>query len=285
MRTATQRVYTALPRSLQIHMAEAVDSRLAAAAPAVSSLAFFTTITHNDAGPFVRNPDCWITGVDLTSVSPSNSTEDNERGGVAITKRHIIYAKHTQIGDGASVRFCTSSDVAVARTQTQHAEIGGTFPIFPDFCVGLLDSDLPSTIAVCKVAPDYMLPKIGYFPPIPVIQTDKDENGLVFDATSFSYGSQGINTANVKIPVNAKRLEFYQPIIAGDSGDPWFVLINDELVLIGITSGLDVADGSAVFGSCPIGLNGAINAAIVAADALGGVSTGYTVTNPNLSAF
>ena len=81
-------------------------------------------------------------------------------------------------------------------------------------------------------------------------------------------------------PTDADRLIFSEQVISGDSGNPSFLIVNDELVLVtvwtygGAGSGTPVADFIAD-----------INTMIATADTQAGVSTGYTVTEADFSAF
>lgn len=253
-------------------MASEIDSRIAGLTFATNG-PLFDTITHTDTGPFTRNADFWGSDIDLTCVSPSNSERDEFMSGTAITKRHVLYCKHGGEGtgyptDGTTMRFVAADNSIVLRTQSEHLELA-----LPDMCIGLLDSDLPAEITPCAVAPDNLLAYINFSPAIPALALDAEEKGLVHDidhiAARFVY---------TKAPTNATRLEFYEALITGDSGDPSFVIINGEPVLIGILKAVNEF-------MSPAGFNGVLNAGIVSVDALGGVSTGYTVTNPDLSGF
>lgn len=261
--------------SLQRHMAAQIDDRIAGLNPA-SALAIFSVINHADVGPFTRNVNCWAAGIasKLTCMSPSNSERAEFMAGTAITKRHVLYCKHGGIGvgfpsNGVTLRFVAADNSIVLRTQSQNVQLAR-----PDMCLGLLSADLPASIVPCPVASDDLLSYITYHPtPIPVMALDAEEKAIVKDIVRIQAGF-----VYTKTPTDAKRLEFHEPLVAGDSGDPVHVIINDELVLIGIVKDVDEH-------MSPCGFNADLNAAIVSVDALGGVSTGYTVTNPSLSSF
>ncbi|MGE9267636.1 MAG: Ig-like domain-containing protein [Verrucomicrobiales bacterium] len=173
---------------------------------------------------YTRNASNWATaaGIDLTSVSPWNSTGGNKRAGVAITPRHIVFAKHYQIGTGATVRFITADNTVVERTLTAKESLADT-----DLTIGLLDSDLPATITPCKVLPaDWE----DYFPTglehLPALCLDQEEKALVTDC--------GYTNGNLvmRVPTDATRLSYYEPKITGDSGNPAFLLLGGEAVLL-----------------------------------------------------
>lgn len=263
--------FAAAHSSLARHMANAIDGRLATASAAASSLALFTTITHDDVGPFVRNTGFWAVDLveRLTCICPSREGSSLVGLGTAITKRHILYHKHGgAIPDGDTLRFVTSDNTIVLRTQDKSTPL-----TIPDFTVGLLDSDLPATITPCPIAPDDIQSYLSFTQHIPILLVDQEGKGLVHDVRGMSQWSI-YNAA----PTNATRLNFYEAIVTNDSGKGWFGIINDQLVLLGLTQATTLGQGV-------MGFNSTINAGIVTVDALGAVSTGYTVTNPTLTGF
>lgn len=251
-------------------MARMIDGRLHAKTLATNG-DIFSTWTADDAGPFVRNTAFW--GVNMVSewtcVAPSVSTNGLFGLGVAITPRHILYHKHGgPITDGATLRFVASDNTIVLRTQDESVPLTE-----PDLIVGLLNEDLPASISFCKVAPDDFSSYLDFTASPPVAFVDQEGKCLVTDI-------QRIVSTLVfnRTPTDSQRLEFHEATVANDSGKAWFGIINDELVLLGVTR--DVTDAQGV-----VGRNAAINQAIEDVDAEGSVSTGYTVTNPDLDEF
>lgn len=254
-------------------MASELDSRLAGKTSA-AALAAYSLQTHTDVGPFTRNTSFWAADLvpQLTCASPSNSAASNRLSVTLITRRHMICTRHGGIGvgypsDGITVRFVTSSNTMVTRVISQH------FDTQYDFVVFLLDSDLPSSIAHAKIVPDGFRNYLSHSPRIPVFMFDQEEKGLVADIRETL-----ITRMDWIPPSNSVRAQFYELPVPGDSGDPVFCIINGEPVLIGLIT-------SEFHGPFFDGLNGAVNSAIASVDALGGVSTGYTASNPALTGF
>ncbi|XP_041376839.1 uncharacterized protein LOC121389310 [Gigantopelta aegis] len=181
---------------------------------------------------YVRNKDCWAYGLDLTSISPWNSYYGKQMAGVLVSPRHILFARHYRVGVNTIMRFVDVNNHVTERrviamhlvNRTEH----DTF-FYKDIAVGLLDKDVPSTISFARVMPREI---VHFHPPsnirLPVMNTDQEEKALVED---FDYyvGSE----IHLKKPlVNSTRHKFFELIISGDSGDPNFFVINQELVLI-----------------------------------------------------
>lgn len=220
--TAEQRVYqNGAAGSARAAAETAVDSLISGGTMAANGH-IFTTQDH-DSPSYTRNASCWAHGLTgMTGISPWNSTGANKRAGTAITPRHIVFAKHYQIGTGATVRFVAADNTVVTRTMTAKESITGT-----DLTIGLLDSDLPASIEPVKMLPasyeDRLPTGLAY---VPTLCLDQEEKALVTDG-----GSTGEMTV-FSVPTDADRLTFYEPKISGDSGNPAFLVIGGELALI-----------------------------------------------------
>ena len=220
--------------SLARECADAVDSRIAGETPSVAK-PIFTTQNHTTPS-YVRNQDCWAAGLDLTCISPWNSTGGALRAGTLVSPRHIVFAKHYMIDVGATVRFVKMDGTVVDRTMTAREYLGdylggnGNGPAFvrQDVCVGLLDSDVPSGINFCQILPYSIanqLPNIVHG--IPALCIDREENALVKCFYAYSDIARAMRN-----PTQSARDSFNEPLISGDSGNPGFLIIDSELVLI-----------------------------------------------------
>lgn len=243
--------------SLAKSASDAVDD-LIEGKSATTALKLFTTQDHTTP-TYVRNGDFWgaSLGNALCAISPWNTSGGPTRAGVAISDLHIIFAAHYQIGLGATVRFVLADNTVVSRTlvsRKTHPEYTGSSTGYAhDLTVGLLDSPLPAGVIPVKIPPDdYQdyLPGLSSQRSLPALCLDQEEKGLVTDLVgltaraSFSYA----NRVNWE-----KRAEFYESKISGDSGNPAFLLVNGELVLLtvwtfgGAGSGTSVlADAAAI---------------------------------------
>jgi hypothetical protein len=226
--TATTVVFNGyVTGSLARNCGDAVDTRIAGKTAATAK-PIFSTANH-DAGTYVRNTNCWAANLDLTCVSPWNSAGGISYAGTAISSRHIIFARHFQIPTNATIRFITTDNQVVTRTMTAKQSLSGS-DATTDLTIGLLDSALPASITPAKVlpanTPDY-LPSIGRVYAIPALAIDREENALI----TCLYQLTG-DMARFQSPSNATRVGYYEPLISGDSGNPAFLIIDNEPVLI-----------------------------------------------------
>lgn len=190
---------------------------------------------------YERDPLHWAADLDLTCISPWNSLEAHKRAGTLITPRHVIFAQHFPLPNGTEIRFVDSTDTIHTRTVSNTAQILTT-----DIRVGVLDSDLPSTIRFAKILPSNWA---TYFPTasepnlaIPVLATDQDENLLYMETRQLHYLYGGVRYVSLKRADELVRTQFaalHEQFITGDSGSAAFFVFNREPVLAGCVYGSD----------------------------------------------
>lgn len=244
---------------------------------AASALNIYSTQDHNTP-TYVRNTSCWAYPYRnvMTCISPWNSHNSHRRAGTLITPRHIIFAAHYQIANGSTIRFIDPDNNVVERTMTHRVSHPDYSPYYPDLTVGILDSDVDADILPCKFLPDNWQ---NYLPTniekIPALTLDQEEKALVTDGFSIS-----TTYTSFRVPTDSKRLEFYESKIVGDSGNPAFLIIDNELVLLTVWT-----FGGAGSGTSITYFKDDINSMIQSCDALASVSTGYTLTEIDLSSY
>lgn len=208
--------------SLAKNVTDIIDTRIVGKDASAKNI--FSTQNHTSQ-IYVRNTNCWAYGLDLTCISPWNSTGANTRAGTLISPRHIIFAKHYQISTGATVRFVMSDGTVVNRIMTAKQSIDET-----DITIGVLDSDVPAGISFAKIMP---LNWVDYAPNLeerlPTLALDQQEKALINDINSFNVDS-GI--VGFRSPIDPQRSIFYEDKIGGDSGNPAFLIINNELAIL-----------------------------------------------------
>ena len=270
--------------SLSEHLSNEVDSRINSGMTLAANGGLFTTQDH-DTPSYVRNVNFWGSDIDLTCISPWNSNAGNFKAGTLLTPRHLLGAAHYEFGVGTVVRFVAMDNTVVSRTVTgkkRHPDFNG---LSPDFTIYTLDSDVPASITHCKVMPsdvyDYMIYSRYvegvwysnmYFARPAGFGLDQEEKGLIADL----YKSGG--NAGFQNPVDSDRLLLHEPLVLFDSGNPGFIILNGELVCTTVWSG--PWGGTAISGQIAD-----LNQMIIDADTQAGVSTGYTVTEADFSAF
>ena len=256
--------------SLAKEVVNSVDNRISGL-NASTAKPIFSTQNHNTS-TYVRNSGCWVNDLDLTPISPWNATGADTRAGTLISPRHIIFAAHYQINNGATIRFVDTNNNVVTRTMVNKLTHPNYSPLYPDLAVGVLDSDVPpDTINFVKILPqnwnDY-LPSLSSLYRLPCLVLDKEEKALISELRSLS------TTARFSAPSNSTRLAFFENIVRGDSGNPAFLLIDDELVIITVWTYGGVGGGTSILFH-----KDAINTMMAT---LGG---GYSLTEIDLSGF
>lgn len=256
--------------SLAKEVNNAVDSRIVGLNASTAKPIFST---QNHASPsYVRNSGCWVNDVNLTSISPWNSTEGINRAGVLISRRHIIFAAHYQINNGSTIRFVDNNNNIVTRTMVNKLTHPSYVPYYPDLTVGLLDSDVPNTINFVKILPQNWsnyLPSLSNIYRLPCLVLDQEEKALISELYDLD------TYANFLSPTNLNRLAFFENVIIGDSGNPAFLIINGELVIITVWT-----YGGAGRGTSIVYHKDAINTMM---SSLAG--TNYSLTEIDLSGF
>ena len=262
-----------LSGSLAYHISDTIDSRLVGKNK-VDNLKIFTTQNHSTQ-TYVRNPNVWCADLPnlLTCMSPWNSTGGSQRAGTLISPRHIIFAAHFQINTNATIRFVKMDGTVVNRTMTNKITHPSYAPYYPDITVGLLDSDVPEDISFAKVLPsdwsDY-LPSLNVYTDgeIPAIALDQEEKALVTD-----WYRETVTTA-FNSPTSSDRLEMFELLIGGDSGNPAIIPINGEPVILTVWTFGGAGAGTSISNQVS-----AINSMMTT---LGG---GYQLTTISLSSF
>tara|TARA_R110002167_G_scaffold113022_1_gene285803 strand:- start:2353 stop:3600 length:1248 start_codon:yes stop_codon:yes gene_type:complete len=265
-------------------LSDVVDSALSGANP-LTQQDVYTSQDHGTP-TYVRNTSFFLNSQveALTCASPWNSVQGKNRAGTAITKRHAVLANHYNYGAGTTVRFIASDNSVITRTVVQASRILQN-GVGTDVWMVLLDSDLPTSITPCKLFPsgyDTYLPAgaaAGSYAAtdIPLLSLDQEEKGIILDFSKHGYPQEEAAVL-YNAPKLADRLNFYEAIINGDSGNPVFAVIGLELWLLSTFWGSYVGP---FYG----GLVTELNAMITTLDTLQGDITGHTVTVGDLSSY
>lgn len=265
--------------SLGEHITRAISTRITGKDPTVVRQIY--SVQDHYGNHYVRNPNCWASDIDLTGISPWNTSLGQQKAGTLITRRHFIVSAHWgNFGEGKVIRFVSQSGEIFDRTVLkglQHPLYPLNKSNFPDFGVYVLDADLPGDIKSYKIFPSNV---DIYFPPADIIRglpwifgTDQQEDlsvAKIWRVEEMGFYYQ--NTVYPQIP-----WAFFKPPIAGDSSSGYFAIINNEPVLLYVLTGgggtrLDkfIAD---------------INQLIINLDIFVGVMTGHQIETVDLSGF
>jgi len=212
----------------------------------------------SDPLKFFRNFDCWLSpknNFDLSGYAFSIESVGSTGGGVLISRRHIISAAHV-IGDGGSQsKYPKKIWFTNNKNQTFEYTILGQETIYLDYrntdlCVCLLDKEVDSSICHYKVLPrDWRSYLASPIPEIP-FKSNFAETIPCFYSNQFRTVGVGDLSVTLAKPYTITRdiNEIYYKIsssynasiqgkslavIGGDSGNPIFCKVGNELVLMG----------------------------------------------------
>jgi hypothetical protein len=164
-------------------------------------------------------------------------------GGTLITLRHVLLANHVPYpARPFDIFFVNASSRTFTYKVTNVQQVGST-----DIAIGTLDRDADPSLIVYRVLPDnwtqYISNKViqptatyiamGLTAPtqsfvLPVLYSGQTRKVSTADVTSIVDGLAGVD-----IPAFEVARAFGDAIIGGDSGNPIFAMLGDELVLLG----------------------------------------------------
>lgn len=257
-------------------LSSSVDNAIAGKTPS-TSMDVFSTRDHSTP-TYVRSASLWLSSLasKLTGVSAWNSDGVGTKAGVLVSPRHILFATHFTPANGSTFRFVASDNTIVTRTLSSVVSLSNdSNNVNPDVTVGLLDSDVPTSISFMKVFPSNVtakLPSLLGVNQLQAVSFNKDAKLSIRNIYLFS--SAIGNQIGYTEPNETTNSQFYLPFIGGDSGSPSFVVLNGEPILLSVET-----TGGAGSGSCLSSIIAPVNSAM---SSLGG---GYQLTQVDISSY
>lgn len=227
---------------------------------------------------FQRNPNCWAASLvnQMTCVIAWNSNHTRHKSGTLITKRHMVNATHYNYPVGTNVIFVGPNNEVVYRTV-----VGRRQSQSYDITVYLLDEDLPEFILPCKILPaDFGNRFPTGWQNVAAIGNDQFQELSVADLAIVHH--LALDESRFLYPIPAIKQPYHKSRVAGGSGTPMFLLIGGSLVLCSV---LYSASGTQFAGTFPTNFIAYINDFILELDQEASISTGYTLTEVDLSGF
>lgn len=206
---------------------------------------------------YERNPNCWLNSLapGLAPHAVWNSTHGITGGPVLISPIHILTCAHTYLAIGTEVKFVKSDNTVITRTVVNTWRASSSFVgAYNDISVSLLDEEVPSEIGYFKVLPsdltDYMPQPEGYLA-LPAVEINRlrvsgiecittlgEDPDTLAEGRSLSYTDINFTTSwvtAITYNLNSYAYLYNQWEVqqgGGDSGNPMFLVINGELVLL-----------------------------------------------------
>jgi hypothetical protein len=221
----------------------------------------YYSVYNHDTSTYTRNSACWASAIDISAVAVASSYWGGwtrQRGGTLIggtsNPQHILIARHYELSIGDQVRFSNSAGTVQTRTIIGRSSTSNLF----DLMVCALDQ--PITIANALKIPGSWIAQDRQFDQYRAnwysggiaIHTNQFNEihistlGVVTEKTSEVFAEMSLNGQNYGniernayvtgvYTENAIPSQFYamnKEAVPGDSGQPVFILINGEPVLL-----------------------------------------------------
>lgn len=203
---------------------------------------------QNINGPWIRDTSFWLYPIDFTGISQwtiSNTNNSFLVRGSLITPEHCISCAHghePNVGD--TLLFITNDagydqpETIIQRTVISKQKVPGC-----DFSISRLSSGLPPQISPFKVLPktwfNQMIGFDGLFS-IPLIRWNQDHhatvNKLIYPLTNYNGGTPFRLSFSTPFNPDPVYSNYSSKIRFLDSGNPNFLIINNEPVLVGTHS-------------------------------------------------
>lgn len=172
--------------------------------------------------PFPVNEKFWLADVDFSCASPWNDSCGTTRAGTLISKRHVIFAKHFPLGKGVRILFVDQQG-EVCPCMIKATKVLEKC----DIMIGLLDYEVTPNIHPAKILPENFAEYIGDGKGLPIVTFNQREQAYLSECRGITTnaGMNGLST-------NASWKALGGKIVTGDSGNPAFLLVGNDSILI-----------------------------------------------------
>lgn len=226
------------------YISESVDKRIAGVNPTNALERFLDypsrTFVSGSHPLFTPNPRFWAKEVDFSCASPWNSACGVFRAGTLVSKRHVLFAQHFPLWKGVRIAFVDGEG------QTCVCSIEKTKAIpQSDITVGLLDYEVTPNIHPAKILPLDFRKYIGDGAGLPVVTFSQTESVTVADMDAVPTNLNW-RVGRADRPKDAQRLAFSKGVKSGDSGNPAFLVVGKDPLLLYTQHGGVYGSGSSM---------------------------------------
>ena len=197
---------------------------------------------------YIRNASCWLGpkyNFDLTGYAFGIEGVGTTGGGCLVSRRHIISASHVIGANGYSpslpkkIWFTNNDNVTFEYTIIAVKTVPADEPGYnTDLCIGVLNTDVDPSITHYKVLPTNWLDYLS----APIRTNSANTSNTISCLYSNQFRTVGVgdlyytpthNNWQLASSFNTEKQKQSLAVIVGDSGNPIFLAICDELVLLG----------------------------------------------------
>jgi hypothetical protein len=188
---------------------------------------------------WIRNPASWVRVFNWTGVAAGINGLGGVGGGTLITRKHVLFAQHVPYPERPfDIFFVNKDSRTFAYKVTAIQQVAGT-----DIAIGTLDRDVDASLNVYRVLPDNWLQYVANKTEtlsamgityrqtktvLPILYVDFEKKVSTADLTEIR-----MNKATVTPPSFEPARAWTEALVVGDSGNPIFVMLGNELVLLG----------------------------------------------------
>ena len=181
----------------------------------------------------ILNTNCWAYSINTSCASAYNSCLYQYMAGTAISSRHVALANHYAISTGCTIDFVGTNGTIVTRQIVDGLQVAST-----DIYIALLGDPLPEIIKPASILPSdyyaYIRTGIG----LPLLMFDASEHAIVTDLSNLPATKGEVDGRE---PVSPIRRLYFEAVVSGDSGDPKFLVVNQEVILVSTLHGYGTA--------------------------------------------
>jgi hypothetical protein len=221
---STSRIVGWVEGSLMYHITNDVTTRLTD--KVFSTDAALYVMKDNATKTYTRNTVQPLSDIDMSCLSVYNSYGGTARAGVLVTPDIVIFARHYPLGVGTTLWFVTTDNVTISRTVTATRSLSGSGYQY-DLSIARLDTPIVSGVTPCKVVSsdieNYLPNLTAGVPTFTVNRYDNLGVGMWYSTDDYN---------RLKYAWSTPESLWDRELIVGDSGSPFFLIINNEPILL-----------------------------------------------------
>lgn len=209
-----------------------INERLEASDPDIGMTRFLGYPADAAESKFRPNPKFWARDIDFSCASPWNSSSGALRAGTLISRRHIVFAKHFPLAPKTRLLFVGADGCVCPVRLMEYRGIPGT-----DIVIGLLDVEVTPNIHPAKILPPDAEKYIGTGEGLPVGIFTQQEKMYLAELNSLPTDGPRWSHTRCRIPKSPLWCRFRGRLIGGDSGNPAFLILGNEAILLYCATG------------------------------------------------